>query len=65
MIAISASEINLSFGTDIILKDISFAIKKVSEIMDSFPCDKERIMLTGDSAGGQLAAFTAATGTGL
>lgn len=42
------------------LRDISLAIKKVSEIMDSFPCDRERIMLTGDSAGGQLAAFTAA-----
>lgn len=42
------------------LRDISLAIKKVSEIMDSFPCDKTRIMLTGDSAGGQLAAFTAA-----
>lgn len=42
------------------LRDISLAIKKISEIMDSFPCDREKIMLTGDSAGGQLAAFTAA-----
>ncbi|MBR3767719.1 MAG: alpha/beta hydrolase [Clostridia bacterium] len=42
------------------LQDISRALKKINEMMDSFPCDREKIMLTGDSAGGQLAAFTAA-----
>lgn len=42
------------------LQDISLAIAKVKEIMKDFPCDPDRIILTGDSAGGQLAAFTAA-----
>lgn len=42
------------------LQDISKALKKIKEIMPSYPCDSSKIMLTGDSAGGQLASFTAA-----
>lgn len=42
------------------LQDISAALKKINEIADTDICDKSKIMLTGDSAGGQLAAFTAA-----
>lgn len=42
------------------LQDVALAIKKVKEIMPQFPCDPEKIILTGDSAGGQLASFTAA-----
>lgn len=42
------------------LRDVSFALKKIKERMNELPCDQSRIMLTGDSAGGQLAAFTAA-----
>ncbi len=42
------------------LQDISRALKKIKEIMPLYPCDSTKIMLTGDSAGGQLAAFTAA-----
>lgn len=42
------------------LRDVSFALKKIRELLKDYPCDESRIMLTGDSAGGQLAAFTAA-----
>lgn len=42
------------------LQDISLALKKIKELMKEYPCDENKIMLTGDSAGGQLAAFTAA-----
>ena len=42
------------------LQDVAHAINKVRELLPEFPCDPEKIMLTGDSAGGQLAAFTAA-----
>ena len=42
------------------LQDVAMAVRKAKEIMKDFPCDTERIILTGDSAGGQLAAFTAA-----
>lgn len=42
------------------LQDISHAICKVRELMPDLPCDTSKIILTGDSAGGQLAAFTAA-----
>ena len=42
------------------LQDISHALVKIKELMPTVPCDPTKIMLTGDSAGGQLAAFTAA-----
>ncbi len=42
------------------LQDVAQAISKVKELMTQFPCDTSRIILTGDSAGGQLACFTAA-----
>lgn len=42
------------------LQDIAHAINKAKELMSELPCDTEKIILTGDSAGGQLAAFTAA-----
>ncbi len=42
------------------LQDIAHAINKAKELMPGLPCNPEKIMLTGDSAGGQLAAFTAA-----
>lgn len=44
------------------LKDVSAALKWINENLDRFPADRSRIMLTGDSAGGQLCAFTAALG---
>ena len=42
------------------LQDIARAIKKAKEMFPSLPCDTDKIILTGDSAGGQLASFTAA-----
>lgn len=42
------------------LQDCAFALKWISEHLDDYPCDKESIMLTGDSAGGQLSAYSAA-----
>ena len=42
------------------LQDCAHAMKWISENMDEYPCDKEHIMLTGDSAGGMLSAYTAA-----
>ena len=42
------------------LQDISKALVKIKELMSEFPCDTDRILLTGDSAGGQLAVYTAA-----
>lgn len=41
------------------LWDISHCLKWISENLTSFPCDTDNIYLTGDSAGGMLAAFTA------
>lgn len=41
------------------LHDISMAFRWIYKNMDDFPCDKDNIFLTGDSAGGQLAAFAA------
>lgn len=41
------------------LEDISYALIKISQLLDEYPCDKAHIYLTGDSAGGHLAAFTA------
>lgn len=42
------------------LRDISAALKWINENLERFPADRSKIMLTGDSAGGQLCAFTAA-----
>ena len=42
------------------LQDVALAINKVKELLPEFPCDTDKIILTGDSAGGQLASFTAA-----
>lgn len=41
------------------LQDVAEALKWISENMKNYPCDSENIMLTGDSAGGQLAAYSA------
>ena len=42
------------------LQDISEALSWISMNMKNYPCDSENIMLTGDSAGGQLAVYSAA-----
>jgi len=42
------------------LRDVAEALVKINELMDVYPCDRNNVMLTGDSAGGQLASFTAA-----
>ena len=41
------------------LKDCMDALKWISENMENYPCDAKNIMLTGDSAGGMLAAYSA------
>ena len=41
------------------LRDISKALQWVKANLDNYPCDKDNICLTGDSAGGMLACFTA------
>ena len=41
------------------LKDVAAALKWISENMKDYPADAENIMLTGDSAGGQLAVYSA------
>ena len=41
------------------LWDISNALKWIKDNMDIFPCQQNNIFLTGDSAGGMLAFFTA------
>lgn len=41
------------------LQDISHCLLWIKEHLSDFPCDKDNIWLTGDSAGGMLAAFTA------
>ncbi len=51
MIAISASDINLSFGTDIILKDISFAVN-----------DGDRVGIIGVNGAGKTSLFKIITG---
>ena len=51
MIALSASEINLSFGTDIILKDVSFAIN-----------DGDRLGVIGVNGAGKTSLFRVITG---
>jgi len=42
------------------LQDVASALKWISENMKDYPADAENIMLTGDSAGGQLAVYSAA-----
>lgn len=42
------------------LQDVCLALKAVGEKLKDLPCDPTKIMLTGDSAGGMLAAFAAA-----
>ncbi len=51
MIALSASDINLSFGTDIILKDISFAAN-----------DGDRVGIIGVNGAGKTSLFKIITG---
>lgn len=41
------------------LWDISNALKWIKENLDNYPCRKDDIFLTGDSAGGMLTFFTA------
>ena len=41
------------------LWDISNALKWIKDNLDSYPCQKDNIFLTGDSAGGMLTFFTA------
>lgn len=42
------------------LQDVGFALRWISEHGHEYHCDMENIMLVGDSAGGQLAAYSAA-----
>lgn len=51
MIALSASDINLSFGTDVILKDISFAIN-----------DGDKLGVIGVNGAGKTSLFKVITG---
>lgn len=41
------------------LRDVGAALKWIYDNLDNFPCDKSSICLTGDSAGGMLAAYIA------
>lgn len=41
------------------IQDVAYALKWIGENMKNYPCDTANIMLTGDSAGGQLAAYSA------
>lgn len=41
------------------LKNVMSALHWIGEHIAEYPCDINRIILTGDSAGGQLAAYTA------
>lgn len=41
------------------IQDCALALKWIGENMADYPCDTENIMLTGDSAGGQLASYSA------
>ncbi len=41
------------------LQDVMAALQCISEEMKNYPCDENNIMLTGDSAGGMLAAYSA------
>ncbi len=41
------------------LEDVAAALSWIRNNMSSYPCDENNVYLTGDSAGGMLAAFTA------
>ncbi|MBR0509614.1 MAG: alpha/beta hydrolase [Clostridia bacterium] len=41
------------------LQEIALAMQKIKTLLPEYPCDPSNVILTGDSAGGQLAAFTA------
>ncbi len=41
------------------LSDVMLALKWIFENLSSYPCQESNIILTGDSAGGQLAAYAA------
>lgn len=41
------------------LRDVAAALKWIYNSLDNFPCNKSSICLTGDSAGGMLAGYTA------
>ena len=41
------------------LQDVAHALKWISENMGDYPCDMSNVMLTGDSAGGMLAGYSA------
>lgn len=41
------------------LQDVACALEWIQKNMAAYPCDTEHIMLTGDSAGGQLAVYSA------
>lgn len=40
------------------IQDCALALKWISDHMADYPCDPSNIMLTGDSAGGQLSAYS-------
>lgn len=41
------------------LQDVAEALKWIQENLSEYPCDESNIMLTGDSAGGQLSVYSA------
>ncbi len=41
------------------LQDVAFALQWIKNNMADYPCDESNIMLTGDSAGGQMAVYSA------
>lgn len=42
------------------MNDVATALGFIYDHLEDYPCDKSRVYLTGNSAGGQLAAFTCA-----
>lgn len=42
------------------LRDVACALRFIGSVLGDYPCDASHIMLTGDSAGGMLAVFSAA-----
>lgn len=41
------------------LQDVAYALQWIKNNMADYPCDESNIMLTGDSAGGQMAIYSA------